>query len=313
MRRFLPLLVLFCCVAHAETGLDFPGNRGGGVSEIRFNFLNPHSNGLPAFGPSGVGVTVIWKAYTREEPFPTPTCDNGTDRPFYTTVFWHNDGSFDLTKATWGFHPYPRDGFYCTDGGKLYWEIAFSSGDAFDVPDDEITAFDTWRWQVGRVWGTSGSEKYAEYVWDWLTGYNGSTIDTDYEINTVSAAGWGDTNPSSPALMFGDAAWNTSNEVYYGILRGIMIFATQLSDADVETVVQNAEAGGSTPWTACGANCTNSVWYANINPTPTDIADDSGAGHNPSWENANRPALWEGSLLPSVSLRGGSISGGSVK
>ena len=304
------VVLLAACAAHADTGLDFPGNRGGGVSSIRFKFSAPHSNGLPAWGPSGVGVTVIWHARTAEEPLPAP-CDNGTDRPFYTSFFWGNDGSWQPQHAVWGFHPYPRDGFFCDDGGKLYWSIANGS-DIYDTTDDLITVWDTWRWQVSRVWGASGNDKEFEYVWDWLTGYNGSTISSVYEI-TDTISSWGDSNPTTPVLVWGDAPWNPTDEVYYGVIRGIMIFATQLSDADVETVVQNAEAGGSTPWTACGANCTNSVWYANINPTPTDIADDSGAGHNPSWENANRPALWEGSLLPSVSLRGGSISGGSVK
>ena len=32
-------------------------------------------------------------------------------------------------------------------------------------------------------------------------------------------------------------------------------------------------------------------WYSNINPTPTDVSDKSGAGHSPTWANANRPTL----------------------
>jgi hypothetical protein len=44
---------------------------------------------------------------------------------------------------------------------------------------------------------------------------------------------------------------------------------------------------------------TSSVWYLNINPTPTDITDKSGKGHNPSWVGSERPALFtDGSANP---------------
>ena len=306
--RLLAMLVLIVSPSLADTGLDFPGNTGGGGTTYQFKFASPHTNGLPAWGPSGAGVTVIWQAYTKEEPFPDP-CDNGTDRPFYTTFFWGDDVSFQPGAATWGMHPYPRDTFYCTDGGKLYWEIATNGGDYLDTTDDLITTFGIWRWQVARAWGASAADKTMEYVWDWLTGYNGSTIDTVYEI-AVTKSSYGDSNPTTPVLAWGDAPWNEGDEIYYGVLRGIMIFATQLSDADVETVVVDANNGGATPWTACGTNCTTSVWYANINPTPTDIADDSGQGNDPSWDGDNRPALWES---PPPSMQGGSLSGGSIK
>jgi hypothetical protein len=35
-----------------------------------------------------------------------------------------------------------------------------------------------------------------------------------------------------------------------------------------------------------------SIWYVNLNPTPTDISDKSGRGHNPEWVGNARPSLW---------------------
>ena len=52
------------------------------------------------------------------------------------------------------------------------------------------------------------------------------------------------------------------------------------------------------------------IWYINMNPTPTDIADDSGNGNNPSWYGTARPALWSNE---GGTVAGGSVSGGSVK
>ena len=36
------------------------------------------------------------------------------------------------------------------------------------------------------------------------------------------------------------------------------------------------------------------MWYMNLNPTPSDIGDKSGAGHNPAWVGSARPQLWSG-------------------
>jgi hypothetical protein len=67
------------------------------------------------------------------------------------------------------------------------------------------------------------------------------------------------------------------------VLRGIQIYSTKLSLADIQAEIDNPL---STP---AGAT---SIWYMNLNPTPTDISDKSGKGHNPSWVGDLRPTLW---------------------
>src|SRR5437016_1813825 len=111
----------------------------------------------------------------------------------------------------------------------------------------------------------------------------------DYSTEFTSGATYGNKNPPVPALTFGDARWNPGNEVYNGILRVIQVYSTNLSLSDIQS-----EA--TTPLsTAAG---TANIWYLNMNPTPTDISDKSGAGHNPSWVGSERPSLYsDGSVL----------------
>jgi hypothetical protein len=68
-------------------------------------------------------------------------------------------------------------------------------------------------------------------------------------------------------------------------LRGIQIYSTNLSVADIQS-----EVNAPLSTTAGAAN----IWYINLNPTPSDISDKSGRGHNPSWVGAERPTLWMG-------------------
>ena len=73
---------------------------------------------------------------------------------------------------------------------------------------------------------------------------------------------YGEINPPSPALTFGDSPWYASfqHERLSGVLRGIKIFNKVLSESDML-----AEAAADTLVTNEGqAN----IWYMNINPTP---------------------------------------------
>ena len=76
-------LILFCLLGtafaqDAVTGLDFPGSAAVSTT-MRFKFVNPHTNGLPIYGPGGNGVTYIWRAYPRQQA------------GYYTAFFWGND------------------------------------------------------------------------------------------------------------------------------------------------------------------------------------------------------------------------------
>ena len=91
--------------------------------------------------------------------------------------------------------------------------------------------------------------------------------------------------PPKPALTFGDAPWAPSSEIMNGVMRGIQIYSSLLTTTVIQAEIDNP---GTTT-----AGATN-IWYLNLNPTPTDISDQSGAGHNPEWVGSERPALWTG-------------------
>jgi hypothetical protein len=70
-----------------------------------------------------------------------------------------------------------------------------------------------------------------------------------------------------------------------GVIRGIQIYSTSLSLTDLL-------AESTSPLsTSAGAG---NVWYLNLDPTPEDISDQSGAGHHPEWVGSERPLLWTG-------------------
>jgi hypothetical protein len=264
----------FLCagVAQAETGLDFPGSVGV-TTTMRFVFANPQNNGLPIYGPGGNGVTYIWRAYPREQP------------SYYTTFFWGNDDGqgnlytffWDHTNANtfYGAHPYPVPH---PIGDVHYWEIATDVGG--DYLSTEEVVFDRWYTQALVVWADGSDRKHSIFYWD--------LPDTGIFVEHTTAPGYGDTDPPAPALTFGDAPWNPGNEVYNGILRGFRVYATKLSESDI---LAEAAAPLSTP--AGAAN----IWYLNMNPTPTDISDKSGAGHHPAWVGSERPSLYQSSTL----------------
>ena len=37
-----------------------------------------------------------------------------------------------------------------------------------------------------------------------------------------------------------------------------------------------------------------SVWYLDINPTPSGVSDKSGKGHHSAWVSSSRASLWSG-------------------
>ena len=99
----------------------------------------------------------------------------------------------------------------------------------------------------------------------------------------VSPTNYGNTNPPSPALTWGDAPWAPGNEVWNGILRGIQVYSMNLSLVEIQSEITTPQS------TAAGVT---NIWYLNLNPTPTDISDKSGKGHHPSWIGNLRPTLF---------------------
>ena len=84
-----------------------------------------------------------------------------------------------------------------------------------------------WYTQAFVVWEDGTGQEHHEYYWDL------PNTDAAHKAFRVSPASWGEQNPPSPALNWGDAPWNPGNEVYDGVLRGIRIYNTALSEQDM--------------------------------------------------------------------------------
>ena len=78
------------------------------------------------------------------------------------------------------------------------------------------SSYDVWYTQALRVWSDS-SGKHHEFYWD--------LPDTSTVIRVTVAADYGNIYPPSPALTFGDAPWNPSNEIMNGVMRGFQVYS----------------------------------------------------------------------------------------
>jgi hypothetical protein len=253
------------------TGLNFPGSAAVRTT-MRFKFSNPHNNGLPIYGVDGGGITYIWRAYPRHQ------------HGYYTAFFWGNDdGQNNLKTFLWkrregvsknaadsyyGAHPYPR-----RSNRSLHdWEISVEQKDFVNGQ----VMYDRWYTQCLRVWSVA-NRKFHEFYWDL------PKTDAEHIVMRASPGSWGNINPPAPALTWGDAPWAPGKEVWNGILRGIQIYSGLLSVTDMLQEVSKPLS------TAAGKD---NIWYLNINPTPADISDKSGRGHNPVWVGNERPSLY---------------------
>jgi hypothetical protein len=248
----------------AQTGLLFPSNGSPSDSlTTRFKFT---STAMPDPFPA----TYIWKF--------RPDQQTG----YYTTFFHGPDGTslgecFPAgTDGYYGCHPYPPGG---SSGTTHKWEVACEAND-FQSTEDVVK--DVWYTQAAIVQEIAGNELQIDFYWDLAT--SSSFLQTrqtanDYALTFPPSNG-------SPCLTFGCAPWQPNVEMLSGVLRGLQIYSAALSVAQVQARMD------LTSDTAVVSANPGSLWYCNLNPTPSDIADKSGAGHHPAWHNANRPTLW---------------------
>lgn len=236
-------------------------------------FTDVANRGLPLWGPSNRGVTYVWKVLPRQQA------------GYYTTFFWAHNGSFEwnggVPSSYYGAHPYPSS--QSSSGTVHQWEISVDAGDirTTGAGSMKTVAKDQWYSQALRVVVNSGGTKT-------LTFYTSlpSLAPADVITYTVGA-NYGSKLPPAPALTWGDNPWwrDYGHERLNGVLRGIKIFNSVLSESDTVT-----EAMSDQLVTAVGlAN----VWYMNINPTPDDIGDKSGRANDPTWTSTTRPGLWQ--------------------
>lgn len=249
------------------TGLDFPSNgQAPSNAFVAFQFLNPHLNGLPVWGPGGIGATYLWKYLPRQQT------------GYYATIWWSHNGTF--MNPYYGAHPYPRQ----PQAVVHDWEVAQNNGDKIatlaGTPHQVVKG--VWHTQALRVRRNANGTKAFRFWIDLPSTANGDIIE-----ETLPAS-YGETTPPSPALTFGDSPWyaDFGHERLSGVLRGIKIFNNFLSDADIL-----AEAASDNLVTAAGqAN----IWWKKINPTPDNLLCEAGTGRNPVWAQATRATLWTG-------------------
>jgi hypothetical protein len=258
----------------SRTGLDFPSNGNGNNAFVAFQFLDPHTRGLPIWGPANAGATYVWQVRPRQQT------------GYYVTFWWSNNGSFlwngGSPNSYYGAHPYPQAGN--SSGTSHWWEIATSfGGDATTTlaGSRKTVAQNTWYSQALRVQYNPNGTKT-------LTFYTAlpSTAPADV-IETTVPANFGNVDPPNPAITFGDSPWWASfqHERLSGVLRGVKIFNKLLSETD--TLSEAASDSLASP------DGRANVWYANPNPTPSDISDKSGRNNNPTWADPNnRASLW---------------------
>lgn len=280
------------------TGLIFPANTTAN-SDVRLNWTG--SALLPRY------------------PHTWLRKSNFTQQTGYYACDWHcdNDGAFHFSRYEYGTHPYPATGTVDATGQSTggtsstgtthYYEIA-GLGDAPSVnfghdylasPSNadgapKIVVKGVEVWSVRKCELIGGTILRHTLIPDIL---NDPTRKIVQEI-LLSELNNGRPTPTAAAFILGSSPWTSSNFASTGagstnvensscVHRFLMGTSVALSDADCLTEFANESTPG--PVTAAGiAN----IWYVNKNPTPTDVTDKSGAGHDPAWANLNRPTLY---------------------
>ncbi len=224
-----------------------------GEGSVRLRFTGAN---LVNFYPA----TYIWKI--------RPNQQSG----YYTTFFWgQDDGKFG-GYGYYGAHPYPKNP---PGGAEHFWEVSANGNDVVVDDNGNDTTVVKGRWYTqALVARASGTSLVLSFYWD---------LDTSAgRVITYSVPGYLTPGPS-PALSFGDAPWAANNELLSGTLRFISIHRTNMSLADIQSEI-------ASPGSTTAGN--GSIWYRNLNPTPTDISDKSGANHQPVWVGSLRPQLY---------------------
>lgn len=270
--------------AVATTGLQFLSNGVTG-SDIRLNWVG--ANLL-----SRTAHTAIWKA-------------NYTQQAGYYALIWSTDNQASWVPQTYqyGTHPFPCDGTFDAGGlasngtsnagtdhyheiaGLPFWDyIATAGGTALQL----VTG--SWLTQARKCEVVGSILRHTSYP-D-LVGNSSYSIVQDINLSDLST-------PTTAAFVIGCSPWTSSNWAGSGsgytnsetpscTLRGIQLYSAGLSLAQIQARMDLAADASVV------SNDPGSLWYSNINPTPSDVTDKSGSGHTPAWANANRPTLWSG-------------------
>jgi hypothetical protein len=219
-------------------------------------FANPQTNGLPLWGVSGGGVTVVRKLRVTSP----------SQQGYYAQFWWcRGDGLFSATDGYWGMHPYPTT--QTNLGTTHIWEIAIGGGDYIDFLGNQpgvqtnaiAVAYGSVLKQVMIVTRAGVSSKTLTFYPDAT-----NTASPNFIQRLEVTANYGETNPASPKVIIGDSPWfaGFQHERFGGTLDAIKIITPALSLADAISEVNDfsrmVTSGGQTGiwW---GKNGFNSV------------------------------------------------------
>ncbi len=237
--------------------------------------------------------TVLWKARYRKQS------------GYYAWVWSSGStgaGNWPANLYEFGTHPYPTTGSFDSTGQSTggtggsgtvqYYEIAGLGASDFIASARPLaqnaTVLTTNLWVTqARTCEVIGGTTLRHVFWPDLSRPT-VFIQQDVPLSDLNVA----VNPrfllgSSPWREgFGGAGPSSNDECPSGEFRYLKLFNAALSVADLTL---EAASERDLPVTAAGMA---SRWYSNINPTPSDVSDKSGAGHPPTWDNTNRPSAW---------------------
>jgi hypothetical protein len=262
--------------AQPRYALQFPSNVTGpdtSAPYVALEFADPHLNGLPIWGVSGQGVTVIRKIRVIQQT------------GYYAMWWWcQGDGAtFDPSAGYWGAHPYPttRD----NTGTSHVWEVAAAAGDFFDsagssdvVQGTVVTKGVTYV-QAIVVTRANANSKTIRFYFDL------PNVDSDHYIErTVTDAGYGETNPPSPKAIIGDSPWYShyQHERASFVIDAQKVITPALSESDMLLEAANfsglvTSAGQAGIW-----------WGKNGFASIDDLTCDFGTGRSFAWANGNK-------------------------
>lgn len=275
--------------------LQFPQNISGTDTTapmVAIKFADPNTNGLPIWGASGGGVTVV-----RRIKVTSPQ-----QQGFYQMFWWARiDGVLDLTQGYWGMHPYPNDG--TSADFKHGWEIATNTQDytTFDgnttLPPALPLADGTVFTQIMQVTRAGVSDKT-------LTFYPNASITTSPNFVSINVltANYGEGVFTAPGVFIGDSPWAAPlgiqpHECFGGVLDAIKIITPVLTLADATLEGANfskmvTAAGQSGIW-----------WGKNGFDSVNDLTDNYGTGRTFIWHDTSN----KGTLVPRLVSAGGFI------
>ena len=268
------------------TGIRIPGNN---LANSNAAILFAGSDILPR-----VGHTAIVRFY--------PTQQNG-----YGALMAHSSTGVAWQASTYEFLTcsHPCDGTLEAgatgqrsnagagggSGSIHYWEIAGLG--AFDYianpGGSSVLQVVMGRWYVAvrqcqQIVGGADDGKYEHIFYpDYL---NNKSFKLRHLTTAIA------TPNNAPTFTIGSHDWtqngNANNESPCGTIRGIQLYNSVLSEADLDVETLNHSVNA-----AQTSNGQSALFYINQNPTPDDISDKKtgGTARNPVWRNANHGVL----------------------